>query len=266
MPPPERKRKPYPTDLSDTEWTMLEPLVPAVKAGGRPARWERRAIANAICSVVRSGCTGRQLPQDVPPWQTVFYSFRTWRRDGTLEAVPTRLRERLRRTLGRATTPSAASSARQSVKTTARGGPPRKPPPSGDAGGNKVQGRKRHLLGDTQGLVLAALVPAAEVADRDGGPLLREAVPHRRARFPRRRHRWVEVGYQGRFVDWVQASLGWRVQVVQHGWTGVSTVWVLPGQEPPETPTGFQLLKWRWSVARTCAWIGCSRRMSTEYA
>src|SRR5258708_711926 len=92
---PERKRKPYPTDLSEKEWTLLEPLVPAVKSGGRPARWERREIANAIFifSVVRSGCTWRQLPHDLPPWQTVYYSFRSWRRDGTLEALHARLPE-----------------------------------------------------------------------------------------------------------------------------------------------------------------------------
>jgi putative transposase len=128
-----------------------------------------------------------------------------------------------------------------------------------------VKGRKRHLLVDTQGLVLKALVHAADVADRDGGQLLREAVPHLRERFPRLRHLWVDVGYQGRFVDWVKTTLGWRVQVVQHWWTGVSKVWVLPGQEPPEKPTGFQLLKWRWIVERTFAWLGCYRRMSKEY-
>jgi putative transposase len=118
---PERKRKPYPTDRSDKEWTLLEPLVPAVKEGGRPARWERRAIANAIFSVVRSGGTWRQLPHDLPPWQTVYSYFRTWRREGPLEALHARLRERLRRTLGRATTPSAAIIDSQSVKTTERG-------------------------------------------------------------------------------------------------------------------------------------------------
>lgn len=124
------RRKPYPTDLSDREWTILEPLVPAVKTGGRPARWERREIANAIFYVTRSGCTWRQLPHDFPPWQTVYYYFRTWRRDGTRETVHARLRERLRRARGRASTPSAALIESQSVKTTARGGLPESHRPS----------------------------------------------------------------------------------------------------------------------------------------
>src|SRR5258708_38760131 len=118
MPLPERKRKPSPTALSDKEWALLEPLVPAVKSGGRPARWERREIANAIFYVARSGCTWRQLPHDFPPWQTVFYSFRTWRRDVTLEALHVCLRERIRRTLGRVTTTSAALIDSQSLTTT----------------------------------------------------------------------------------------------------------------------------------------------------
>ena len=128
-----------------------------------------------------------------------------------------------------------------------------------------MKGRKRHLLVDTRGFVLKALVHAADIADRDGGRLLLEAFQPDRVGFARLRHLWVDVGYQGRFVDWVKATLGWGVQVVKHGWTGVAKVWVLPGQEPPEKPTGFQLLKGRWIVERTFAWLGCSRRMSKDY-
>jgi putative transposase len=113
--------------------------------------------------------------------------------------------------------------------------------------------------------VLKALVHAADIADRDGGRLLLEAFEPDRVGFPRLRHLWVDVGYQGRFVDWVKAALGWSVQVVKHWWTGVSKVWVLPGQEPPEKPTGFQLLQWRWIVERTFAWLGGYRRMSKDY-
>jgi putative transposase len=116
--------------------------------------------------------------------------------------------------------------------------------------------------------VLKVLVHAADIADRDGGRLLLEALqtPQPMAlQFPRLAHLWVDVGYRGRFVDWVKASLGWSVDVVKHWWTGVDKVWVFPGQEPPEKPTGFQLLQWRWIVERTFAWIGFSRRMSKDY-
>ncbi len=133
-----------------------------------------------------------------------------------------------------------------------------------------MKGRKRHLLVDTQGFVLQALVHAADIADRDGGKLLLEvcqtASPAPLAhRFPRLHHLWVDAGYRGSFVDWVKATLGWSVEVVKHWWTGVAKVWVAPGQKPPEKPTGFQLLKWRWIVERTFAWLGCYRRLSKDY-
>src|SRR5262249_12874256 len=94
--------------------------------------------------------------------------------------------------------------------------------------------------------------------------LLVEAFQPCLARFPRLRHLWVDAGYRGRFVDWVARTLGWSVEVVQHWWTGVSKVWVFPGQEPPEKPVGFQLLKWRWIVERTFAWLDGYRRMSKD--
>jgi transposase len=128
-----------------------------------------------------------------------------------------------------------------------------------------VKGRKRHLLVDTEGCVLKVLVHAADVHDRDGGRLLLEAFQPDQTHFPRLAHLWVDAGYRGRFVTWVKDTLGWSVEVVKHWWTGVAKVWVFPGQEPPEKPTGFQLLKWRWIVERTLAWIGFSRRMSKDY-
>jgi hypothetical protein len=96
--------------------------------------------------------------------------------------------------------------------------------------------------------VLKALVHSASIYDRDGGRLLLEALPKLHEQFPRLRHLWVDVAYQGRFVEWVQQTFGWSVKVVKHWWTGVSKVWVFPGQEVPEIPAGFQLLKWRWIV------------------
>jgi transposase len=116
------QRKLYPSDLRDAEWEVLEPLVPAVKPGGRPARHSRREIVNGILYVVRGGNQWRAMPHDLPPWQTVYYYFRRWRNDGTWEGVHTALRERTRRQGGRETTPSAAILDSQSVKTTQRGG------------------------------------------------------------------------------------------------------------------------------------------------
>jgi transposase len=115
-------RKAYPSDLREAEWAILEPLVPAVKPGGRPARHSRREIVNAILYGVRGGNQWRALPHDLPPWQTAFYYFRIWRNDGTWERRHTALRERTRRQLGREATPSAAILDSQSVKTGQRGG------------------------------------------------------------------------------------------------------------------------------------------------
>ena len=161
----------YPTDLSDDEWHCISTHLPEHACRGRPRLHGLRLILDAVFYVLKSGCPWRLLPREFPPWKTVYDWFRRWRIDGTWERLNAALRERLRTRLGREPNPSAAIVDSQSVKTTGVGGNERGFDPA-----KQVAGRKRHLLVDTEGLVLEARVHSAKVPDEDGIRLLLEPV------------------------------------------------------------------------------------------
>lgn len=245
---PSKRR--YPSDLTDRQWAIIEPLLPETvpaAPGGRPPLHAKREVVNAILYLTRAGCAWRMLPRDLPPWRTVYGYFVLWRDDGTLDLIHDTLREQLRQKSKKSgqprdPEPSAGIVDSQSLRGADTVGNDSR----GYDAGKKVSGRKRHIVTDTLGLLLVVTVTAASVQDRDGGQAALELA---HGWYRRLVHVFADGAYAGRLVEWARAKCKITIEVVSR----------------PKDQHGFSVLPRRWVVERTLAWLMRWRRLVRDY-
>ncbi|MBL6752279.1 MAG: IS5 family transposase [Nevskia sp.] len=244
----------YSSCLTDAEWALVSDLFePAVAGRGKPARYPRRAVLDACCYVVRTGCAWRLLPKSFPPWNAVFKTFSRWSAQGRFELMHDRLRQQWRERTERAVEPSVAVPDSQSTRTSPQGGV------RGFDAGKRVKGRKRNLVVDTLGLLLSVAITAASVQDCDAA---RPAMALACAKYPSLKTLYVDSAYAGTCAQHLQQAHALDVRIVRHPGNRTVGRWhntQLPLFAP--STLAFAPLPKRWIVERSHAWLERGRRL-----
>jgi putative transposase len=246
----------YPCGLTDSEWERVAPMFEPKGRPGRPPKYPRRQLLDAILYVLRAGCSWRMLPREFPDWKLVYGQFRRWQAAGLFETLYDELRALWRLREHRAPEPTAGVLDAQSVKTSPQGGP------KGYDAGKKVKGRKRHLVTDTLGLLLVVVVTVASLQDRDAAQMVAGSA---KRKVPTLAKLYVDNGYAGKCQDEIRRTHNLDVEVVRHPGNRNVGQWTDGQLALFPAPSGFVVLPKRWVVERTNAWNLRPRRLVQDH-